>query len=111
MFRCIENARRPKSWEEFSQSQAPSFDFVFTVCGNAANETCPVWTGRPLQAHWGIPDPAAVQGSQAQQTQASADAFLSLSRRIRQFVDLPFAALDTHSLQQKLRDIGAARDA
>lgn len=100
---------RSKSWEEFSGPDAPALDFVFTVCDNAANEVCPVWPGQPMTAHWGIPDPAAVEGSPAEQHAAFFDAYRMLANRIGLFVNLPFASLDKLSLQSKLNSIG--RDA
>ncbi|MGC2476122.1 MAG: arsenate reductase ArsC [Candidatus Sulfotelmatobacter sp.] len=97
---------RSKSWEEFSAPGAPKLDFVFTVCDNAANEVCPVWPGQPLTAHWGIPDPAAVRGSEADIERAFRDAFFLLDRRISLFLSLPFQALDNLALQRELRNIG-----
>jgi arsenate reductase (thioredoxin) len=97
---------RSKSWDEFAQPGAPQLDFVFTVCDNAAGEVCPIWPGQPMTAHWGIPDPAAVTGTDAQKRAAFMDAFRTLERRISLFVSLPTASLDRLSLQQKLHDIG-----
>jgi arsenate reductase len=97
---------RSKSWEEFSGPDAPPLDFVFTVCDNAANEVCPIWPGQPMTAHWGIPDPAAVEGSAAEQHAAFFDAYRMLANRIGLFVNLPFASLDRLSLQSKLTQIG-----
>jgi protein-tyrosine-phosphatase len=97
---------RSKSWEEFAN--APPLDFVFTVCDNAANEVCPVWPGQPMTAHWGIPDPAAVEGRDDEIAKAFREAFLALQRRIELFVALPMRKLDRMSLQAKLRDIGKA---
>jgi arsenate reductase len=96
---------RSKSWEEFSGPGAPKLDFVFTVCDNAANEVCPVWPGQPLTAHWGVPDPAAVRGSEGDIQQAFRDAFFLLDRRISLFLCLPFKALDTLSLKRELDNI------
>jgi protein-tyrosine-phosphatase len=98
---------RSKDWREYSASSAPSLDFVFTVCDSAANEVCPVWPGQPMTAHWGIPDPAAADGSEDQITQAFRDAFKILHRRIELFANLPVRSLDRMSLQHRLDDIGA----
>jgi arsenate reductase len=97
---------RSKNWEEFSLPGAPKLDFVFTVCDNAANEVCPVWPGHPATAHWGIPDPAAVRGSEADIERAFRDAFFLLDRRISLFLSLPFKALDTLELETELQNIG-----
>jgi protein-tyrosine-phosphatase len=97
---------RSKSWGEFAKPGAPPLDFVFTVCDNAAGETCPVWPGQPMTAHWGIPDPAAVDGSQVEIALAFKGAFRMLSQRIGIFAALPIRALDKLSLQAKLKDIG-----
>ncbi|MBN9459716.1 arsenate reductase ArsC [uncultured Aquimonas sp.] len=97
---------RSKSWDEFVAPGAPVFDFIFTVCDNAAAEVCPVWPGKPVSAHWGVPDPAAVEGSEVQQRMAFMDAALVLKRRIELFLSLPLARLDAMSLQRELRDIG-----
>ncbi len=97
---------RSKSWEEFAGPDAPRLDFVFTVCDNAAGEVCPIWPGQPMTAHWGVPDPAAAQGSEAQV--AFADAFRMLGNRIALFVNLPLASLDRLSLQRRLDAIGQA---
>lgn len=97
---------RSKSWEEFSTSGAPTLDFVFTVCDNAANEVCPVWPGHPATAHWGIPDPAAVRGSEGDIERAFRDAFFLLDRRISLFLSLPFHALDNLELEAELHNIG-----
>lgn len=99
---------RSKSWSEFSGPDKPQIDFIFTVCDNAANEVCPVWPGQPMTAHWGIPDPAAVQGSAKQIDDAFRDAFLALQRRIGLLCQLPVRSLDRMSLKQKLDDIGHA---
>ena len=99
---------RSKSWDEFAAPGAPPLDFVFTVCGNAANETCPVWPGQPMTAHWGVDDPAAAEGSEAQTAQAFLDAFLLLQRRIELFADLPTRNLDRLSLKKRLDEIGKA---
>ena len=97
---------RSKSWEEFSMPGAPRLDFVFTVCDNAAKEVCPVWPGQPLTAHWGVPDPAAVHGSEADIERAFRDAFFLLDRRISLFLCLPFKALDNLALKRELDNIG-----
>lgn len=97
---------RSKSWDEFVAPGAPLLDFIFTVCDNAAGETCPFWPGQPVSAHWGVPDPAAVEGSNEQQRKAFLDAAVTLRRRIELFLSLPLARLDAMSLQQQLRDIG-----
>lgn len=97
---------RSKSWTEFARPGAPSLDFVFTVCDNAAGETCPIWPGRPMTAHWGIPDPAEAKGSEAEIALAFKDAYRMLHQRIGIFVALPVQSLDRLTLQSKLRDIG-----
>jgi arsenate reductase len=97
---------RSKSWEEFAQAGAPALDFVFTVCDNAAGEVCPVWPGQPMTAHWGVPDPSAVQGHEEQQAQAFWDAAMTLRRRIELMLALPIASLDRLALQQEVRAIG-----
>jgi arsenate reductase len=99
---------RSKSWNEFSKPGAPELDFVFTVCGNAAHEPCPYWPGQPLSAHWGIEDPAAVEGSRDEQARAFQRALRELDARIKLFINLPFEGLDKMALQQKLRDIGGS---
>lgn len=100
------DALRSKSWDEFAQAGAPRLDFVLTVCDNAAGEVCPVWPGQPMTAHWGIPDPAAVEGSDEQKSCAFVRAMEQLQRRISMFVSLPFATLDGMKLQQAVREIG-----
>lgn len=97
---------RSKSWNEFAPPGAPALDFVFTVCDNAAGEACPFWPGQPMTAHWGIPDPAAADGSPAEIALAFKDAFRMLSQRIGIFAALPIRSLDRLSLQAKLKDIG-----
>ena len=97
---------RSKSWDEFAKPGAPKMDFVFTVCDNAANEVCPLWPGQPMTAHWGLPDPAAVEGSDDDKRHAFADAFRALSNRISIFMNLPMDKLDKLSLQKKLDAIG-----
>jgi arsenate reductase (thioredoxin) len=96
---------RSKSWEEFSRPGAPHLDFVFTVCDNAANEVCPVWPGQPMTAHWGVPDPAAVRGTEADVERAFRDAFFLLDRRISLFLSIPFNALDNMTLKRELDNI------
>jgi arsenate reductase (thioredoxin) len=96
---------RSKSWDEFSKPGAPKLDFVFTVCDNAAKEVCPIWPGQPLTAHWGVPDPAAVHGSEADIERAFRDAFFLLDRRISLFLCLPFKALDNLALKRELENI------
>jgi arsenate reductase (thioredoxin) len=97
---------RSKSWTEFAQPAAPGLDFVFTVCDNAANEVCPVWPGQPMTAHWGIPDPAAVEGTREQVEKAFRDAFFLLDRRISLFLSLPLSTLDRFSLKKEIDSIG-----
>jgi arsenate reductase (thioredoxin) len=97
---------RSKAWDEFSLPGSPKLDFVFTVCDNAAREVCPVWPGQPMTAHWGVPDPAAVQGSQSEVERAFRDAFFILERRINLFLSLTMASLDRMALQKKVEDIG-----
>jgi protein-tyrosine-phosphatase len=102
---------RSKSWNEFAQSGAPKLDFVFTVCDNAAAESCPLWPGQPMTAHWGIPDPAAASGSEAEVGLAFAEAFRMLNNRISIFVNLPLRSLDGLALQERIQAIGKTRDA
>jgi len=110
--RQLESARLPiegyrsKSWDEFSTPDAPRLDFVFTVCDNAAAEVCPIWPGQPMTAHWGIPDPAAVQGSEEEIQRAFHSAFLMLDRRISLFLCLPLASLDDLAIQKEIDRIG-----
>ena len=99
---------RSKSWDEFARPGAPQLDFVFTVCDNAAGEVCPVWPGQPMTAHWGIEDPAAVQGEG--QAAAFWNAYQQLQRRIQLFLALPLEDIDELSLQNRLKDIGATAD-
>lgn len=98
---------RSKSWEEFSGPDAPALDFIFTVCDQAAGEQCPYWPGRPMTAHWGIPDPAAAFGEDETKRRAFNDAFVVLKRRIELFASLPFDKLDQLSLQMKAQEIGS----
>ena len=97
---------RSKSWEEFAKAGAPQMDFVFTVCDNAASETCPVWPGRPITAHWGVPDPAAVTGTVEQIERAFREAFVTLDRRIGLFLSLPLATLETLGAKREVDRIG-----
>jgi protein-tyrosine-phosphatase len=97
---------RSKSWDEFAAPGAPELDFVFTVCDNAAGEMCPVWPGQPMTAHWGMPDPATVEGSDVDKANAFRDTFRGMERRIQLFTALPLASLDRLSLTSKLREIG-----
>lgn len=97
---------RSKGWEEFEKPGAPQLDFVFTVCDNAAKEVCPVWPGQPMTAHWGVPDPAAVVGSEQQIVRAFRDAFVILERRISLFVSLPIKSLDSLAIKKEIDRIG-----
>jgi protein-tyrosine-phosphatase len=97
---------RSKSWDEFTKPGAPRFDFVFTVCDNAAAETCPVWPGQPMTAHWGVPDPAEVNGTEAEIAFAFKDAYRMLTQRIGIFTSLPLRSLDQLTLKNKLQEIG-----
>jgi len=97
---------RSKSWDEFVAPGAPVFDFIFTVCDNAAGEACPFWPGKPASAHWGVPDPAAASGTEEQRRKAFMDAAVTLRRRIELLLSLPLQRLDAMSLQRELRDIG-----
>jgi len=99
-------ALRSKSWDEFAQPDAPALDFVFTVCDQAASEVCPVWPGQPMTAHWGIPDPSAAEGTEAERRYAFADTNRMLYQRISIFVNLPIASLDKLALQKRLDAIG-----
>jgi protein-tyrosine-phosphatase len=102
---------RSKSWKEFSGLDAPKLDFVFTVCDNAAQETCPVWPGQPMTAHWGVPDPAVATGTEAEVRLAFADALRMLTNRINIFVSLPLRSLDQLTLQKQLDAIGKTKEA
>lgn len=104
------NELRSKSWDEFAHSDAPHLDFVFTVCDKAAGETCPVWLGQPMTAHWGIEDPAAVEGSDAAKEHAVSTAFRLLTRRISLFVSLPLDKLDSIALKREVDHIGLQPD-
>jgi arsenate reductase len=102
---------RSKSWNEFAAGGAPALDFVFTVCDNAANEVCPVWPGQPMTAHWGVPDPATREGTDAEVAAAFRDAYHQLHRRIELFANLPVRSLDRMSLKKHLDAIGMTSDA
>jgi arsenate reductase len=104
--RISSEGARSKSWDEFAQPGAPKLDFVFTVCDNAAQEVCPVWPGHPMTAHWGIPDPAAVQGTPEQVRRAYRDAFFMLDKRIGLFLALPVATLDRLAIKKEIDSIG-----
>jgi len=100
---------RSKSWDEFAAPGAPKLDFVFTVCDDAANETCPIWPGQPMTAHWGLPDPAKAEGTEAERNLAFADTMRMLTQRIGIFVNLPLDKLSKLSLQKQLDEIGRLR--
>jgi arsenate reductase len=100
------NGLSSKDWEEFAKPGAPKLDFVFTVCDKAANEICPVWPGQPMTAHWGVPDPAAVNGAREAIEKAFRDAFMILDRRISLFLSLPLASLDKLAIQKQIDEIG-----
>ena len=97
---------RSKSWDEFAKAGEPKFDFVFTVCDNAAGEACPLWPGQPMTAHWGVPDPAEAKGTSAEMALAFKEAYRMLNQRIGIFTSLPLRSLDGLTLQNKLKDIG-----
>jgi arsenate reductase (thioredoxin) len=99
------NGLRSKSWDEFARPGAPQMDFVFTVCDNAARETCPVWPGQPMTAHWGVPDPAAATGTPEEIARAYRETFLILDRRIGLFLCLPISSLDKLSIQREIDGI------
>jgi protein-tyrosine-phosphatase len=102
---------RSKSWDEFERAGAPKLDFVFTVCDDAAAEVCPIWPGQPITAHWGMPDPAAVQGSPAEIAVAFADTYRMMHNRITLFMNLPLPSIDRLSLKRRLDEIGQRRQA
>lgn len=102
---------RSKNWDEFAKPGAPQFDFVFTVCDNAAKEVCPIWPGQPMTAHWGVPDPAAVEGTPEQIERAFRDAFMMLERRISLFLCLPLVSLDKLAIQKEIDRIGKTSEA
>jgi len=97
---------RSKNWDEFAKPGAPELNFVFTVCDNAAKEVCPIWPGQPMTAHWGVPDPAAVTGTQEQIEKAFRDAFMMLERRISLLLCLPLSSLDKLAIQKRIEEIG-----
>lgn len=97
---------RSKSWEEFAKPGAPEMDFVFTVCDQAAGEVCPVWPGQPMTAHWGMPDPAAVEGSDEVKEKAFRDAAVTMKRRLELMMALPMASLDQMAIHKEVKDIG-----
>lgn len=99
---------RSKNWDEFAQFGAPALDFVFTVCDNAAGEMCPVWPGQPMTAHWGVPDPAAVEGSDDEKARAFMATAITLKRRIELMLSLPMASLDRMAIHHELKQIGKA---
>jgi arsenate reductase len=101
---------RSKNWDEFAQPGAPALDFVFTVCDKAAGELCPVWPGQPMTAHWGVPDPAAIAGTDEQKAKAFMDAAVVLKRRIELMLALPLKSLDGLSLQREIDSIGKSGD-
>lgn len=98
---------RSKSWEEFAHPDAPELHFVFTVCDQAAGEVCPVWPGQPMTAHWGMPDPAAVEGDEQVKEKAFLDTFITMKRRIQLMLSLPLTSLDRMAIQREVRDIGS----
>jgi len=100
---------RSKSWSEFAKPGAPQMDFVFTVCDQAAAETCPIWPGQPMTAHWGVPDPAAVKGPEAEKAAAFRDAFSRLDARVKLFTALPFGKLERMALKREVDKIGRLR--
>jgi arsenate reductase len=102
---------RSKSWDEYAAPGAPPIDFIFTVCDNAAGEACPVWPGKPMTAHWGVADPAAVEGTELEKATAFRKAFKELETRIKLFVALPIASLDAMTLKAKLKEIGNSEGA
>jgi arsenate reductase len=97
---------RSKDWSEFARPDAPGLDFVFTVCDNAAGEVCPVWPGQPMTAHWGVPDPGAFEGTDAQKAKLFWDTAVTLKRRIELMLALPLASLDKMAIQREIKDIG-----
>jgi arsenate reductase (thioredoxin) len=100
------NGLRSKNWDEFAKPDAPKLDFVFTVCDNAAKEVCPLWPGQPMTAHWGVPDPAVVQGTSEEVEKAYRDAFFMLDRRINLFLCLPLSSLDGLAIKREIDKIG-----
>ena len=108
-FNHVTDDLRSKSWDEFAKSGAPQLDFVFTVCDSAAAEVCPIWPGQPMTAHWGIPDPAAVTGNEAERRAAFADAYGRMDNRISIFLSLPLASLDRMALKNRLDKISESK--
>jgi arsenate reductase (thioredoxin) len=106
--RIATSGLRSKNWDEFAHPDSPKMDFVFTVCDNAAAEPCPYWPGQPMSAHWGVPDPAAVEGSDEEKRRAFSQAFSALSARINLFLNLPMEKLDRVALQKRMQEIGKA---
>ena len=104
--RASTNGLRSKSWDEFAKPDAPRMDFVFTVCDNAASEVCPVWPGQPMTAHWGIPDPAAVNGTEVEKAFAFRQAFRAMETRIKLFLSLPIGSIDRMRLKERMEVIG-----
>ena len=104
--RYRDSGYRSKSWAEYAKADAPQMDFVITVCDQAAGEVCPIWPGQPISAHWGLPDPAAVEGSDEVKHRAFMDAAVTLKRRIEFLLSLPLAKLETLAIRRELRDIG-----
>lgn len=102
---------RSKSWDEFSGTSGTHFDFVITVCDNAAGEACPVWPGMPITAHWGIPDPAAVEGTEIERKAAFAQAYKAMDRRIKLFLSLPISSIDQMRIKDRMDEIGKTDDA
>jgi arsenate reductase len=100
---------RSKSWDEFARPGAPEMDFVFTVCDHAANEVCPLWPGNPITAHWGVPDPAAVEGAETKKRRAFRDAYVALENRIKLFTSLRLEALDRLAIKRNVDEIGRLR--
>ena len=107
-YRLPNDGFRSKSWEEFAGADAPQLDFVFTVCDNAAGEMCPVWPGQPMTAHWGLPDPAAVEGTDEIKRKAFQDTVVGMKRRIELMLALPLTSLDRMAIQREVREIGKA---
>lgn len=105
-FRIATDGFRSKNWEEFSRPGAPVLDFVFTVCDKAAGEMCPVWPGQPMTAHWGVPDPSEVDGSEEAQRRAFSETAVVLKRRIELLLSLPLATLDSMAIKREIREIG-----
>ncbi len=106
LFRAPTEGLHSKSWDEFTKPDAPQMDFVFTVCDNAASEVCPVWPGQPMTAHWGVPDPAAVEASHEQIERAFREAFITLDRRISLFLSLPLSTLGQLAMKREIDRIG-----